>query len=199
FLHKIEVLLLLLFDAQISASSVWEWARHGEKPSVWASSGSRLKRAGLPWAAVTSDTKQWIQVDLKREKKITGIITTGSSLPEYQFYVSAYRVQYSSDGQDWTAYKDSGSNQQKVFQGNTNYLHEVRNNFIPPIEARFIRINPYQWHQRIALKMELLNAKCICLIDQFSVCVCVCVLQRWRWWQCWFLCWWWFSLLQYWL
>ncbi|KAG9271018.1 discoidin, CUB and LCCL domain-containing protein 2 isoform X2 [Astyanax mexicanus] len=146
-------------DAQISASSVWEWARHGEKPSVWASSGSRLKRAGLPWAAVTSDTKQWIQVDLKREKKITGIITTGSSLPEYQFYVSAYRVQYSSDGQDWTAYKDSGSNQQKVFQGNTNYLHEVRNNFIPPIEARFIRINPYQWHQRIALKMELLGCQ----------------------------------------
>uniref|UniRef100_A0A3B1J380 F5/8 type C domain-containing protein n=1 Tax=Astyanax mexicanus TaxID=7994 RepID=A0A3B1J380_ASTMX len=105
-------------DAQISASSVWEWARHGEKPSVWASSGSRLKRAGLPWAAVTSDTKQWIQVDLKREKKITG---------------------------------------------NTNYLHEVRNNFIPPIEARFIRINPYQWHQRIALKMELLGCQCVCM------------------------------------
>lgn len=47
----------------------------------------------------------------------------------------------------------------QVFQGNTNYLQEVRNNFISPIEARFIRISPVQWHQRIALKMELLGCQ----------------------------------------
>lgn len=40
-----------------------------------------------------------------------------------------------------------------------NYLHEVRNNFIPPIEARFVRINPTLWHQRIALKLELLGCQ----------------------------------------
>lgn len=40
-----------------------------------------------------------------------------------------------------------------------NYLDEVRNNFIPPIEARYIRINPTQWHQRIALKLELLGCQ----------------------------------------
>ena len=62
----------MVSDAQISASSVWEWSRHGDKPSVWAPSGSRLKRAGLPWAAANSDSKQWIQVDLKKEKKVTG-------------------------------------------------------------------------------------------------------------------------------
>lgn len=47
----------------------------------------------------------------------------------------------------------------QVFQGNNNYLHEVRNNFIPPIEARFLRINPTAWHQRIALKVELLGCQ----------------------------------------
>lgn len=47
----------------------------------------------------------------------------------------------------------------QIFQGNTNYFQEVRNNFIPPIEARFIRICPFQWHQRIALKMELLGCQ----------------------------------------
>lgn len=36
-------------------------------------------------------------------------------------------------------------------------MDEVRNNFIPPIEARFVRVNPTRWHQRIALKMELLG------------------------------------------
>lgn len=34
-------------------------------------------------------------------------------------------------------------------------MDEVRNNFIPPIEARFVRVNPTRWHQRIALKLEL--------------------------------------------
>lgn len=47
----------------------------------------------------------------------------------------------------------------QVFQGNINYLQEVRNNFIPPIEARYVRINPSLWHQRIAIKMELLGCQ----------------------------------------
>lgn len=36
-------------------------------------------------------------------------------------------------------------------------MDEVRNNFIPPIEARFVRVSPTRWHQRIALKLELLG------------------------------------------
>ncbi|CAB1347315.1 unnamed protein product [Coregonus sp. 'balchen'] len=124
-------------DSQLSASSVWEWSDVIGQPSEWGPSGARLKRTGLPWASAHSDQQQWLQVDLKKEKRITGITTTGSSLLEYQFYVSAYRT----------------------FQGNTNYLHEVRNNFIPPIEARYVRMSPAQWHQRIALKFELLGCQ----------------------------------------
>lgn len=36
---------------------------------------------------------------------------------------------------------------------------EVRNNFIPPIIARFVRINPLKWHQKIAMKVELLGCQ----------------------------------------
>uniref|UniRef100_A0A672KW04 Discoidin, CUB and LCCL domain-containing protein 2-like n=1 Tax=Sinocyclocheilus grahami TaxID=75366 RepID=A0A672KW04_SINGR len=146
-------------DSQITASSEWEWGGHGKEPTVWGPTGARLKTPGRPWAAANSDTKEWIQVDLKKEKKITGITTTGSSLQEYQFYISAYEVLYSHDGQQWKACQEVGSDKNKIFQGNTNYLQEVRNNFIPPIEARFIRICPLQWHQRIALKMELLGCQ----------------------------------------
>ncbi|XP_020506877.3 discoidin, CUB and LCCL domain-containing protein 2 [Labrus bergylta] len=143
-----------LANTQLSASSVWEWN------NVWAPSGARLKRDGLPWSPSHSDHQQWLQVDLKREKRIiTGIITTGSTLREYQYYVSAYRVQHSSDGQQWHIYREANSTQDKIFQGNINYLHEVRNNFIPPIEARFLRIYPTTWHQRIALKLELLGCQ----------------------------------------
>ncbi|XP_074550590.1 discoidin, CUB and LCCL domain-containing protein 2 [Halichoeres trimaculatus] len=146
-------------DTQLSASSVWEWNNIIGQHSVWAPSGARLKKAGLPWAPSQSDQNQWLQVDLKREKRITGIITTGSTLREYQYYVSAYRVQYSNNGQQWSNYREANSTQDKIFQGNINYLHEVRNNFIPPIEARFVRINPASWHQRIALKLELLGCQ----------------------------------------
>uniref|UniRef100_A0A8C8EUK4 Discoidin, CUB and LCCL domain containing 2 n=1 Tax=Oncorhynchus tshawytscha TaxID=74940 RepID=A0A8C8EUK4_ONCTS len=146
-------------DSQLSASSVWEWSDVIGQPSEWAPSGARLKRVGLPWASAHSDQQQWLQVDLKKEKRITGITTTGSTLLEYQFYVSAYRVLYSNDGQYWSTYREADATQDKSFQGNTNYLQEVRNNFIPPIEARYVRMSPTQWHQRIALKFELLGCQ----------------------------------------
>uniref|UniRef100_A0A4W5QEX4 Discoidin, CUB and LCCL domain containing 2 n=1 Tax=Hucho hucho TaxID=62062 RepID=A0A4W5QEX4_9TELE len=146
-------------DSQLSASSVWEWSDVIGQPSEWGPSGARLKRVGLPWASAHSDQQQWLQVDLKKEKRITGITTTGSSLLEYQFYVSAYRVLYSNDGQNWSTYREADATVDKSFQGNTNYLQEVRNNFIPPIEARYVRMSPTQWHQRIALKFELLGCQ----------------------------------------
>ncbi|CAL1582475.1 unnamed protein product [Knipowitschia caucasica] len=139
-------------DSQLTASSVWEW--HG----LWAPSGGRLKKKGLPWAPSHSDLQQYLQIDLKRKKIITGIITTGSTMREYQYYVSAYRILYNYNGH-WQSYKETNATKDKVFQGNINYLHEVRNNFVPPIEARFLRINPLLWHQRIALRLELFGCQ----------------------------------------
>lgn len=140
-------------DSQLTASSVWEWN------GMWAPTGARLKKTERPWAPSHSDQQQFLQIDLKREKNITGIITTGSTMREYQYYVSAYRVLYSYNGQQWYSYREANSSQDKVFQGNIDYMREVRNNFIPPIEARFLRINPLLWHQRIALKLELFGCQ----------------------------------------
>lgn len=44
----------------------------------------------------------------------TGIITTGSTLAEYYYYVSAYRILYSSDAQKWTVYREPGVERDKV-------------------------------------------------------------------------------------
>lgn len=62
----------MVSDSQITASSEWEWGGHGKEPTVWGPTGARLKTLGRPWAAANSDTKEWIQVDLKKEKRITG-------------------------------------------------------------------------------------------------------------------------------
>ncbi|XP_019523818.1 PREDICTED: discoidin, CUB and LCCL domain-containing protein 1 [Hipposideros armiger] len=47
----------------------------------------------------------------------------------------------------------------QVFQGNFNFRDPVRNNFIPPIVARYVRVVPKKWHQRIALKVELIGCQ----------------------------------------
>lgn len=47
----------------------------------------------------------------------------------------------------------------QVFQGNSNPGDIVRNNFIPPIVARYVRIVPQTWNQRIALKLELMGCR----------------------------------------
>uniref|UniRef100_A0A3B3QAW2 F5/8 type C domain-containing protein n=1 Tax=Paramormyrops kingsleyae TaxID=1676925 RepID=A0A3B3QAW2_9TELE len=133
-------------SSQITGSSVWEWSDENGQPSVWQPSGARLKRPGLPWAAAHSDQHQWLQVDLKKRKRITG-----EKKEEQCSGVGAEEAR-----NDVTPELTVGF---LIFQGNINYLHEVRNNFIPPVEARYVRVSPTQWHQRIALKMELLGCQ----------------------------------------
>ncbi|NWI88788.1 DCBD2 protein, partial [Pitta sordida] len=146
-------------DSHITSSSILEWPNQTGQVNIWKPENARLKRVGPPWAALISDEHQWLQIDLNKEKKITGIITTGSTLAEYYYYVSAYRILYSDDAQKWTVYREPGMDKDKIFQGNTELFQEVRNNFIPPIIARFFRINPLKWHQKIAMKVELLGCQ----------------------------------------
>ncbi|XP_004716811.2 discoidin, CUB and LCCL domain-containing protein 2, partial [Echinops telfairi] len=151
----------VIADAQITASSVLEWTDHTGQENSWKPEKARLRKPGPPWAAFATDESQWLQIDLNKEKKITGILTTGSTMIEHNYYVSAYRILYSDDGQKWTVYREPGVEQYKIFQGNKDYHQDVRNNFLPPIIARFIRVNPTQWQQKIALKVELLGCQYI--------------------------------------
>lgn len=43
-----------------------------------------------------------------------GIVTTGTTMVEHNYYVSAYRILYSDDGQRWTVYREPGVEQDKV-------------------------------------------------------------------------------------
>ncbi|KAM4887499.1 discoidin, CUB and LCCL domain-containing protein 2 isoform 2-T2 [Thomomys bottae] len=151
----------VIADPQITASSVLKWTDHMGQENSWKPEKARLRKLGPPWAAFVTNEYQWLQVDLNKEKKITGIITTGSTMVEHKYYVSAYKILYSEDGQKWVVYREPGMEQDKIFQGNKDYLQDVRNNFLPPITARFIRVNPTQWQQKIAMKMELLGCQVI--------------------------------------
>ncbi|XP_006752372.2 discoidin, CUB and LCCL domain-containing protein 1-like [Leptonychotes weddellii] len=86
-------------------------------------------------------------------------MTTGSAQSNFNFYVKSFVMKFKNSNSKWRTYKGIASNKEKVFQGNSNFRDPVRNNFIPPIVARYVRVVPQTWHQRIALKVELFGCQ----------------------------------------
>ncbi|XP_061451271.1 lactadherin isoform X2 [Rhineura floridana] len=146
----------LISDQQITASSMYKtW---GIDAFTWYPHYARLDRTGKSnaWAALTNKQDEWLQIDLRSQKKVTGIITQGARDFGHVQYVAAYKVAHSNDGKSWTLYKDS-RNSTKIFQGNYDNNSHKKNVFDIPIYARFVRILPESWHNRITLRVELLG------------------------------------------
>lgn len=45
----------------------------------------------------------------------------------------------------------------QIFPGNSDNNVHKKNLFEPPLFARFVRILPWEWHERITLRVELLG------------------------------------------
>ncbi|XP_048049358.1 coagulation factor V [Megalobrama amblycephala] len=145
----------LIKDTQITASSVASSWYSGQ----WHPWYARLNMQGTinAWQAKNNDIQQWIQVELKDIKKITGIITQGAKSLGKEMFVKAYTLEYSEDGKRWTKYTDDEDYEQKTFQGNTDNNGQVKNYIYPPIFSRFIRIIPKLWQKSITMRIELLG------------------------------------------
>ncbi|XP_036245730.1 lactadherin isoform X2 [Molothrus aeneus] len=147
----------LISDQQITASSVFKtW---GIDAFTWHPHYARLDMTGKTnaWTALNNDPSEWLQIDLRDQKKVTGIITQGARDFGHIQYVAAYKVAYSDNGTSWTLYRDAQTNSTKIFHGNSdNYSHK-KNVFDVPFYARYVRILPVAWHNRITLRMELLG------------------------------------------
>ncbi|KAG5274102.1 hypothetical protein AALO_G00159210 [Alosa alosa] len=147
----------LISDAQMSASSTFRtW---GIEAFTWHPHYARLDKQGKTnaWSAASNSRSEWLQVDLKSPKRITGIITQGAKDFGSVQFVSAFKVTYSSDGQSWTVIKDERTNDDKIFPGNSDNNVHKKNVFEPPFYARFVRVLPWAWHEHITLRMELLG------------------------------------------
>ena len=98
------------------------------------------------WAAKShSSTNQWLQVDFLHKVHVCAIATQNYESE----WVKTYSLQYSDDGVVFTDYK-----QGHIFQGNTGE-GIVKNDVIPPIVARYIRVLPKDSEWWIAMRMEL--------------------------------------------
>uniref|UniRef100_A0A8B9QDS9 Discoidin, CUB and LCCL domain containing 1 n=1 Tax=Apteryx owenii TaxID=8824 RepID=A0A8B9QDS9_APTOW len=144
--------------AAFNASSSWHEVDALGQRRAWTAERAALGAAGRSWAADPGSEAAWLEVDLGTRRNVTGIITKGSS-EKYDYYVTSYRVSSSRDGRNWRAYKGSGGQEDKVFEGNADSHEEVSNAFIPPIVARYVRVTPQRWHQRIALKVALVGCQ----------------------------------------
>ncbi|XP_033014589.1 discoidin, CUB and LCCL domain-containing protein 2-like [Lacerta agilis] len=141
-----------------NASSYWHEQNVMGENKAWIAEQASFGADGTSWAALQSSADEWLEIDLGGKRNITGIITKGSS-HKHDYYVKSYQVLSSRDGKNWKVYKSNGGHEEKVFEGNKNSHEEVSNAFIPPILARYLRIVPHSWNQRVALKVALLGCQ----------------------------------------
>ncbi|XP_018419399.1 PREDICTED: discoidin, CUB and LCCL domain-containing protein 1 [Nanorana parkeri] len=142
---------------KFSATSSWEFRSENGETVVWSPGKAQLNTQGLSWASNHQSDREWLEIDLGDRRKITGIVTTGSTLPNFNFYVKSFIINFTRDGLKWRTYKGAMNNEEKVLEGNSDYEDQTRNNLIPPVVARALRIIPRSWNQRIAMKVELIG------------------------------------------
>jgi hypothetical protein len=101
------------------------------------------------WSAYVSNTSQWVQVSSTKNEVWVAVITQGR--PNFDQWVTEYRVSYTLDGTSWT-YVDNA----KLFKGNSNRNTQVRQFFSRGIYARAIRIHPTKWKNFVSMRFEAL-------------------------------------------
>ncbi|XP_005381621.1 PREDICTED: lactadherin isoform X2 [Chinchilla lanigera] len=146
-------------DRQITASSSYKmW---GLRAFSWFPFFGRLDNQGKinAWTAQSNspNASEWLQVDLGSQKQVTGIITQGARDLGHIQYVASYKVAHSNNGVSWTEYKEPGAVDSKIFLGNLDNNSHKKNMFETPFSARYVRVLPVSWHNRITLRLELLG------------------------------------------
>ncbi|XP_069922425.1 coagulation factor VIII isoform X1 [Oryctolagus cuniculus] len=141
-------------DSQITASSYFT-----NMFTTWSPSKARLHLQGKTnaWRPQVNNPKEWLQVDLRKTMKVTGITTQGVKSLLTSMYVTEFLISSSQDGHHWTLVLQKGK--LKVFKGNQDSFTPVLNSLDPPLLTRYLRIHPKSWVHQIALRLEVLGCE----------------------------------------
>lgn len=104
------------------------------------------------WTPNLNTPNEFVIFDFLQPSHLTGIKTEGG---EYG-WVSAFVVEYSTDGFIWNIIQDL-KGEPKVFLGNVDSTAIKTNFFQYPVNARYLKIVPSKWHETIELKAEPLG------------------------------------------
>lgn len=141
----------LIPTERISASSQYN--------QNWSPERSRLHYSENGWTPSDDTVREWIQVDLGFLRFVTAVGTQGAISKETKkhYFVRSYKVDLSSNGEDWITVKEGSK--QKLFDGNINPTDEVRSFLPKPTLARYVRIRPMSWEQGICLRFEVYGCR----------------------------------------
>jgi hypothetical protein len=94
----------IILDSAITASS---YHSNGLIP---ANARLNLNRGDCAWTTTRAEQQSaWIQVDLSDIISVTGVATQGRCTSRWTQWVTSYTVSYSTDGEKWRFYEESGS------------------------------------------------------------------------------------------
>jgi len=108
------------------------------------------------WVAGSTDTAQFLCVDIKRVRDLTGFAVQGPYGENMR--VRQFNIQFSLDGKVWASLlnMDNGDSDEKMnLPGNANNTAVVTFKFSRPIRARYVKLIPTKWANAIALRVEL--------------------------------------------
>ncbi|TNN81898.1 Coagulation factor VIII [Liparis tanakae] len=141
-------------DSNISASSFYSSMLRSWSPKL-----ARLYQEGSAnaWRPKNNNPHEWLQVDLGKVSRITGIITQGARSLMTQMMVTEFSVTISHDGHSWTSVLEESSQREKIFTGNSDSDEEALSVFDPPLFGHYLRVHPRGWFNGIALRLEVLG------------------------------------------
>ncbi|KAM3867146.1 coagulation factor VIII [Diretmus argenteus] len=145
----------LIPDSSFSASSV-----HSSFLRTWSPSFARLYQEGSSnaWRPKNNNPHEWLEVDLVKVKRITGVVTQGARRSLLtQMMVTEFSVTVSLDGRSWTSALEPGTQREEIFTGNSDPEEEALSMFDPPLFGRYLRLHPRGWINDIALRLEVLG------------------------------------------
>ncbi|XP_010880952.2 neuropilin-1a isoform X2 [Esox lucius] len=125
----------------------------------WSPERSRLNYKVNGWTPSEDSSREWIQVDLGFLRFVSAVGTQGAISKETkkEYFVRSYKVDVSSNGDDWVTIKEDSK--QKIFQGNRNPTEEARAFLPKQTLARYIRIRPMSWEIGICMRFEVYGCK----------------------------------------
>uniref|UniRef100_A0A8C7IUS9 Milk fat globule EGF and factor V/VIII domain containing b n=1 Tax=Oncorhynchus kisutch TaxID=8019 RepID=A0A8C7IUS9_ONCKI len=145
-------------ESQISASSVHYGILGLQR---WGPELARLHNKGLvnAWTSASHDRNPWIEINMQRKMRFTGIVTQGASRMGSAEFIKAFKVASSLDGRTYTVYRLDGQKKDNVFVGNVDNDSTKTNLFDPPIIGQYFRIIPVVCRKACTLRMELVGCE----------------------------------------
>ncbi|KAJ3587510.1 hypothetical protein NHX12_011107 [Muraenolepis orangiensis] len=144
----------LIPDSSFSSSSFRSsWIQ------AWSPYLARLHQEGRvnAWRPMNNNPHEWLQVDLLKVQRVTGLVIQGASSLLTHMMVTEFAVTVSDDGHSWTTVLEDESHEEMIFAGNGGPDEETLALFEPPLFTRYLRVHPRGWINDIALRLEVLG------------------------------------------